>query len=230
MTAPSIRLLVVDDEPQIVRALTPALIAEGYVVDAASSGEEALTRMAADPCDLVILDLGLPDMDGKVVIERLRAWSHAPVLVLSAREQESEKVAALDAGADDYVNKPVGIDELMARLRANLRGRERRFIAEALIRVGELEIDLAQRRVLLGGHELKLSLREYDLLRTVARFPGRVVTHRQIMTSVWGPSASVDTQSLRVLVAQLRQKIEAEPSRPRLLLNDPGVGYRLRVD
>ncbi len=228
MTAAPIRLLVVDDEPQIVRALSPALHAEGYLVESAASGQAALHRMAADPCDLMILDLGLPDMDGKAVIGRLREWSDAPIIVLSARELESEKVAALDAGADDYVNKPVGIDELMARLRASLRGRDRRFTSEAIVRVEDLEIDFALRRTTIEGHEVKLSQREYDLLRTLARHAGRVVTHRQVIAAVWGTDAQVDSQSVRVLVAQLRQKIEAEPSSPRLLLNEPGVGYRLR--
>ena len=184
--------------------------------------------MAADPCDLVILDLGLPDMDGKEVIRHLREWSDAPIIVLSARELEAEKVAALDAGADDYVNKPVGIDELMARIRASLRGRERRFNSDAIVRVQDLEIDFARRRATIDGEEVRLSLREYDLIRTLARHAGRVVTHRQVIAAVWGPDAQVDSQSVRVLVAQLRQKIEAEPSSPRLLLNEPGVGYRLR--
>jgi len=230
MKTPVARLLVVDDEPQILRALTPALQAEGYAVETAANGESALVKMAADPCDLVIVDLGLPDMDGKDVIVRLREWSSAPVIVLSAREQESEKVAALDAGADDYVNKPVGIDELMARLRANLRGRERRFESQAVVSVGDLEVDFMRRRTLIQGEEVKLSLREYDLIRTLARHAGRVVTHKQVIAAVWGPTAQVDSQTVRVLVAQLRQKIEIEPSSPKILLNEPGVGYRLRGD
>lgn len=228
MTATPVRLLLVDDEPQIVRALSPALHAEGYVVDTAATGQAALHKMAADPSDLMILDLGLPDIDGKDVIRHLREWSEAPIIVLSAREQESEKVAALDAGADDYVNKPVSIDELMARLRASLRGRERRFGSEAIVRAQDLEIDFALRRTTIEGIAVKLSQREYDLLRTLARHAGRVVTHRQIIAAVWGAGAQVDSQSVRVLVAQLRQKIEAEPSSPKLLLNEPGVGYRLR--
>ena len=228
MTAIPVRLLLVDDEPQIVRALSPALHAEGYLVDTAATGQAALHKMAADPSDLVILDLGLPDLDGKEVIRHLREWSDAPIIVLSARDLESEKVAALDAGADDYVNKPVSIDELMARLRASLRGRDRRFSSEAIVRAQDLEIDFALRRTTIEGEEVKLSQREYDLLRTLARHAGRVVTHRQVIAAVWGAGAQVDSQSVRVLVAQLRQKIEAEPSSPRLLLNEPGVGYRLR--
>lgn len=228
MSAPS--LLLVDDEPQIVRALTPALQAAGYVVDVAATGEEALARVAAAPCDVVVLDLGLPDLDGKDVLRRLRSWSDAPVIVLSARDLESEKIAALDAGADDYVNKPVGIGELLARLRAALRGRDRRFAAQALFRSAELSIDFALRRVALEDQEVHLTPREYDLLSALARHGGRVVTHRQLITAVWGPDAQVDAQFVRVLVGQLRQKIEAEPSAPRLLVTEPGLGYRLLAE
>lgn len=228
MSAPS--LLLVDDEPQIVRALTPALQAAGYAVDVAATGEEALARVAAAPCDVVVLDLGLPDLDGKEVLRRLRSWSDAPVIVLSARDLESEKIAALDAGADDYVNKPIGIGELLARLRAALRGRDRRFAAQALFRSAELSIDFALRRVALEDQEVHLTPREYDLLSALARHGGRVVTHRQLITAVWGPDAQVDAQFVRVLVGQLRQKIEAEPSAPRLLVTEPGLGYRLLAE
>ncbi|WP_374468994.1 response regulator transcription factor [Phenylobacterium sp.] len=230
MTAPPLRLLLVDDEPQILRALKPALAAAGYGVEAVESGEAALALMAADPCDAVILDLGLPDMDGKQVIERLREWSDAPVIVLSARDLEDEKIAALDLGADDFVNKPVGVGELLARVRASLRGRERRFAAQAVFRSGDLELDFALRRVRIMGEEVKLTPREYDLLRTLARHAGRVVTHRQVITAVWGAGAQVDTQFVRVLVGQLRQKLEREPSSPRLVLTEPGVGYRLKTE
>ncbi len=224
------RLLLVDDEPQIIRALTPALSAAGYAVEAAESGVAALTRMAADPFDVVILDLGLPDMDGKQVIVRLREWSEAPIIVLSARDLESEKIAALDLGADDFVNKPVGIGELLARVRASLRGRERRFTSQASFTGGDLELDFAMRRVRVQGEEVKLTPREYDLLRTLARHAGRVVTHRQVIAAVWGAGAQVDAQFVRVLVGQVRQKIEVDPSAPRILLTEPGVGYRLRAD
>lgn len=224
------RLLLVDDETQILRALRPALTAAGYEVETVETGAEALSVMAAEPCDIVILDLGLPDMDGKEVIVRLREWSEAPIIVLSARDLESEKIAALDNGADDFVNKPVGVGELLARVRASLRGRERRFAAEARVACGELTVDFAQRRVEVDGEEVKLTPREYDLMRTLARHAGRVVTHRQVITAVWGAGAQVDAQFVRVLVGQLRQKIEAEPSSPKLLLTEPGVGYRLRAD
>lgn len=228
MSAPS--LLLVDDEPQILRALTPALQAAGYAVETAANGDDALARLAAAPCDAVILDLGLPDLDGKDVIRRMRAWSDAPVIVLSARDMESEKIAALDAGADDYVSKPIGIGELLARVRAALRGRERRFAALAVFRSAELTIDFALRRVTLEDLDVHLTPREYDLLTVLARHAGRVVTHRQVIAAVWGPDAQVDAQFVRVLVGQLRQKIEAEPSAPRLILTEPGLGYRLVLE
>jgi len=224
------RLLLVDDEPQIVRALTPALTAAGYSVETAATGEAALSQMAGNPCDVVILDLGLPDMDGKEVIRRIREWSEAPIIVLSARDLESEKIAALDFGADDFVNKPVGVGELLARVRASLRGRERRFTAQPSFKAGDLEINFPNRRVQVQGDEVRLTPREYDLLRTLARHAGRVVTHKQVITSVWGPEAQVDAQFVRVLVAQLRQKLELEPSAPRIVLTEPGVGYRLKAD
>lgn len=223
-----VRVLLVEDDPAIRTALTRGLAEHGHVVVSASTGAQAVAMLSEDRPDVIVLDLGLPDIDGKDVIRHLREWSEAPIIVLSAREQESEKVAALDAGADDYVNKPVSIDELMARLRASLRGRERRFGSEAIVRAQDLEIDFALRRTTIEGIAVKLSQREYDLLRTLARHAGRVVTHRQIIAAVWGAGAQVDSQSVRVLVAQLRQKIEAEPSSPKLLLNEPGVGYRLR--
>jgi two-component system KDP operon response regulator KdpE len=228
MSAP--RLLLVDDEAQIVRALTPALQAAGYEVSVATTAGDALTQLAAEPSDVIVLDLGLPDFDGKEVIGRVREWSDAPIIVLSARDLESEKIAALDAGADDYVNKPVGVGELMARLRAALRGRDRRFASQARFRARELSIDFAMRRVWLEDQEVHLTPREYDLLRTLARHAGRVVTHRQIIAAVWGAGAQVDAQFVRVLVGQLRQKIEAEPSSPRLVTTEPGLGYRLAAE
>jgi two-component system, OmpR family, KDP operon response regulator KdpE len=231
MTRPVLgRLLIVEDEPQIVRALTPALTAAGYQVHAVEDGEGALKRAAAEPFDIMIVDLGLPDMDGKQLISRIRQWSQAPIIVLSARDSEEEKIAALDVGADDFVNKPVGVGELLARLRANLRGRERRFSDQSNLLVGDLAIDFAARRVTLEGDEIRLTPREYDLLITLARHAGQVVTHRQVIASVWGGEAQVDTQFVRVLVAQLRQKLEADPSAPRMVLTEPGVGYRLQAD
>lgn len=221
------RLLIVDDETQIVRALTPALAAAGFIVTAAESGEAALAVLAGEGAEVVILDLGLPDMDGKDVIQRIREWSDAPIIVLSARDLESEKIAALDLGADDFVNKPVGVGELLARLRAAMRGRERRFTAQPRFQFGELEINFPARRVLIQGEEVRLTPREYQLLRILAGHAGQVVTHRQIITAVWGADTNADAQFVRVLMAQLRQKLEADPSRPELLVTEPGIGYRL---
>jgi two-component system KDP operon response regulator KdpE len=224
-----VRLLLVDDEPQMVRALSPALTTAGYELEVAATGEDALARLAVHPIDVVILDLGLPDLDGKEVIRRARAWSEAPIIVLSARALESETIAALDAGADDYVAKPVGVGELIARIRASLRGRERRFDAGGRFQNGGLVVDFATRRVTLENEEVRLTRREHQLLSVLARFAGRVVTHSQIIAAVWGADAEVDAQFVRVLVGQLRQKLEADPSAPRLIVTEPGVGYRLTV-
>lgn len=227
MNAGRQRILVIDDEPQIHRFLGPALDAAGYEPLRADSGQEGLRGIALWSPDAVVLDLGLPDMDGKAVIGRIREWSEVPIVVLSARDIEHEKIAALDLGADDFVNKPFGIGELLARLRAAMRGRERRFSARARFKSGDLEINFADRHVFVLGEEVRLTPREYDLLRSLARYAGRVVTHRQLMTAVWGPDAQVDAQFVRVLVGQVRQKLEEEPASPRLLLTEPGLGYRL---
>jgi two-component system KDP operon response regulator KdpE len=224
------RLLMVDDEPQILRALTPALVAAGFTVSTADNGEAALSTLAGEPSEVVILDLGLPDMDGKEVIQRIREWSDCPIIVLSARDLESEKIAALDLGADDFVNKPVGVGELLARIRAVLRGRERRFSAQPRFQFGELEINFPARRVMISGEEVRLTPREYQLLRILAGHAGQVVTHRQIITAVWGTDTNADAQFVRVLMAQLRQKLERDPSSPELLLTEPGIGYRLTCD
>ncbi|MDP2011025.1 MAG: response regulator transcription factor [Phenylobacterium sp.] len=224
------RLLLVDDEPQLIRALRPALGAAGYEVTTAESGQAALSHMAREPTDVVILDLGLPDVDGKEVIRRIREWSDVPILVLSARDLESEKIAALDLGADDFVNKPVGVGELLARIRAGLRGRERRFASHAHLKTGELEINFASREVTLEGDDVRLTPREYDLVRTLARHAGRVVTHKQLIAAVWGPDARVDAQFVRVLVGQVRTKLEADSGSPKILLTEPGIGYRLRAE
>jgi len=230
MTLERARLLLVDDEPQILRSLTPALAAAGYEVDTADTATVALAKMAAAPADLVVLDLGLPDLDGKEVIRRVREWSDAPIIVPSARDLEAEKVAALDLGADDFVNKPVGIDELLARIRAGLRSRERRRAMPPSLRFGPLEINFVTRRIWLEGDEVKLTPREYDLLKALAGQPGAVLTHGQIIAAVWGQDANVEAQHVRVLMAQLRTKLEANPSSPRLLRTETGVGYRLEAD
>jgi two-component system KDP operon response regulator KdpE len=230
MTANLGRLLMVDDEPQILRALTPALAAAGFTVSTADNGEAALAQLAGEPSEVVILDLGLPDMDGKEVIQRIREWSDCPIIVLSARDLESEKIAALDLGADDFVNKPVGVGELLARIRAVLRGRERRFSAQPRFQFGELEINFPARRVMISGEEVRLTPREYQLLRILAGHAGQVVTHRQIITAVWGTDTNADAQFVRVLMAQLRQKLERDPSSPELLMTEPGIGYRLTCE
>jgi two-component system KDP operon response regulator KdpE len=220
------RILVVDDEPQMLRVLRPALTAAGYEALSASTGREALRAIAAAAPDAVLLDLGLPDMDGKEVLAQARAFTRVPILILSARDRESEKIAALDAGADDYVEKPFSIGELLARLRAALRHGAREAAAVGEVESLGLRVDLANRSVTRNGCPVKLTRKEYDLLATLARHPGKLLTHRQILTAVWGPAHSEDTQYLRVLVKQLRAKIEEDPSAPQLIVTDPGVGYR----
>jgi two-component system KDP operon response regulator KdpE len=227
MPEPTARILVVDDEPQIRRLLRTSLAAHGYEVLEAVGGTEALTRAAADAPDIVILDLGLPDLDGVEVIRRLREWSEVPIVVLSARSREADKVGALDAGADDYVDKPFGMGELMARLRAALRHRLRRQGETPVFRAEGITVDLVRRLVSRDGADVKLSPREYELLRHLVQHAGRVVTHRQILREVWGPAHVEDTQYLRVYVGQLRQKLERDPGAPSLIVTEPGVGYRL---
>lgn len=219
-------VLVVDDEVQMRRLLRISLDAAGYKTIEAADGRDALVQAATHRPDIVILDLGLPDMDGLNVLQRLREWTQVPVVVLSVREGDHDKVAALDAGADDYVTKPFSTPELLARLRV-----ARRHVqpddGQTLFRAGSLEIDLATRRVTRKGQEVRLTVTEYALLRLLARHAGRIMTHRQILREVWGPNAGEQTHYLRVYVARLREKIEAEPSRPTLLVTEPGVGYRL---
>jgi two-component system KDP operon response regulator KdpE len=231
MTDPGVaRLLVVDDEPQLLRVLRPSLIAAGFQVATADDGRSALALLAGEGFDGVILDLGLPDMDGKTVIGRIREWSEVPIVVLSARDQEDEKIAALDLGADDFVNKPFGVGELLARVRAALRGRVMRLTATGRLRALDLDVDFAARRVFVLDQEIRVTVREFDLIRALARHAGRVLTHRQIITAVWGPDCEADSQSVRVLVGQVRSKIEANPSSPRIILTEPGVGYRLSTE
>jgi two-component system KDP operon response regulator KdpE len=222
------RLVLIEDEPAIIRSLSPALSAENWSVFGCETGGEGLGLIAQEGCDVVLLDLGLPDMDGKDVIARLREWSDVPIIVLSARDQEAEKIAALDLGADDFVNKPFAVGELMARLRAVMRGRERRFRSQSSFSLGPLSIDFLTRTVRIEDQDIHLTKREYDLVRTLARHVGLIVTHRQLADSVWGAGANVEQQAIRVLVAQTRQKLETDPSRPRLILTEQGLGYRLR--
>jgi two-component system KDP operon response regulator KdpE len=219
------RILVVDDEPQILRALQMKLSSEGYEVETARTAEQALTAAAAHPPEAVILDLLLPDGRGTDVCRELREWSAAPILVLSAVGDENEKVAALDAGADDYVTKPFGVDELLARLRAALR--RTAPSAEPVLQVGELTIDLERRLVTNAGKPVSLTRIEYDLLRLFALNEGKLLTHPAILKEVWGPAYGQESNYLHVYVSHLRRKIEPDPARPRYLLTEPGVGYRL---
>lgn len=221
------RILVVDDEPQIQRFLKPSLSAAGYEVVEAGTGAEALKAVATQAPDLVILDLGLPDMDGKEVIASLRGWSDIPIVILSARDRETEKIAALDLGADDYVEKPFGIGELTARIRTALRHRGRRDAIPTVMEVDGLTIDPVKRLVSRAGETVHLTPKEYDLLLLLARHTGRVVTHRTLLTSVWGPAHGDDLHYLRVFIGQLRQKIELDPTQPRIVRTEPGVGYRM---
>ena len=221
------RLLVVDDEPQIVRALRPGLLAAGYDVESVGSGSEALSAVARQAFDVLIVDLGLPDMDGKELIARVREWADTPVIVLSARDTEDEKIAALDIGANDFVNKPFSIGELMARLRVVTRTRANAPSPSDQVRVGHLEIDFNTRRMSVAGKVLRASPREMKLLRAFTQRPGAVLTHKQIVAAVWGPESVIETQFVRVLIGNLRQKIEEDPTRPVLIVTEPGVGYRL---
>ena len=225
----SVRVLIVDDEPPIRRFLRTSLSAHGYQVREASCGQEALRSITSDCPEVVLLDLGLPDMDGLEVIRRVREWSLIPILVLSVRGQERDKIAALDGGADDYVTKPFGMGELLARMRAALRHRLHMAGAEPVFQSGGLTVDLARRLVTMEGSEVKLTPKEYELLRVLVLHAGKVVTHRHLLREVWGGGAVDDTQYVRVYVGQLRQKLESDPARPRYLLTEPGVGYRLRL-
>lgn len=223
------RLLIVDDEPQILRALSPGLSAAGYEVETAGCGQEALEAIAARAYDIVIVDLGLPDMDGKELIARMRQWVETPVIVLSARGAEEEKISALDIGANDFVNKPFSIGELMARLRVILRTAAIRASISDQISLEHLEVNFDTGRTRVLGKEVRLSTRELKLLRAFAQRQNQVLTHKQIAAAVWGADASVETQFVRVLIGNLRQKIERDPARPMLIVTEPGVGYRLAV-
>jgi two-component system KDP operon response regulator KdpE len=219
------RVLVVDDEPQILRGLRMSLEGAGYDVDVAATGEDALAAAAMRPPEAVILDLVLPDRSGIEVCRELRGWSKAPILVLSAVGDEGEKVAALDAGADDYVTKPFGIEELLARLRAVMR--RAAPSSEPVVELGDVVVDLERRLVTLHGEPVALTPTEFDLLRLFVRNEGKLLTHPTILREVWGPAYGDESHYLHVYVSQLRQKLEADPTRPRMLLTEPGAGYRL---
>jgi two-component system KDP operon response regulator KdpE len=222
-----LHVLVVDDEAAILRFLKPALEANSYDMSSVPTIADAVKRIAAEAPDIVLLDLGLADGDGKDVLRRVREWSDVPVIVLSARDREAEKIESLDLGADDYVNKPFNVGELMARMRTALRHRMRRNAETPMLRVAELEVDVARHRVTRAGIELKLTPKEFELLSFLAKNAGRVLTHRQILAAVWGVAHTSDTQYLRVYIGQLRQKIEDKADDPRIILTEPGVGYRI---
>ena len=223
-------VVLIEDEAQIRRFLRATLAGQGYRLFEATTGADGLVEVATRQPDVVIVDLGLPDMDGLQVIRRLREWSAVPVIVLSARGQERDKVTALDAGADDYVAKPFGAGELLARIRVALRHGATHEGGEATFTVGEVQVDLLRRHVLVRGLEVKLTPIEYKLLATLVKHAGKVVTHQQLLREVWGPGHEEQSHYVRVYMAHLRHKVEAEPARPRYLLTEPGVGYRLAAE
>ena len=227
-------ILVIDDEPQILRAMRTILAEKQFKVTTASRGEEGLALAAATDPDLVILDLGLPDMQGVEVCTRLREWTQIPIIILSVRDSERDKVAALDMGADDYLTKPFGIEELLARIRVALRHSASRKSAQGaqsnLVRAGPVSIDLAWHIVKSGEREIKLTGTEYKLLAYLAANHGRVLTHQSILVNVWGPADADHTEYLRVYMRQLRKKLEIDPERPQIILTEPGIGYRFIAD
>lgn len=229
MSANGTRVLVVDDERPIRRFLRASLTAHGFQVSEATSGQEGLDTVARDRPDLIILDLGLPDIDGLEVVRRLREWTPVPIIILSVRESEEDKVTALDAGADDYLTKPFGVGELLARVRVALR----HALPEAAASVftsGDLAVDIGRRLVSVAGREVQLTPTEYDLLRVLVTHAGKVLTHSQLLRQVWGPAYEKETHLLRVNISNLRRKIEQVPERPRHIVTEPGVGYRLRQE
>jgi two-component system KDP operon response regulator KdpE len=225
-------VLVVEDEPQVMRFLRATLVANGYSLFEAATGAQALTEAATRSPDLILLDLGLPDFDGVELTRRLREWSKTPIIVISARGREGDKVQALDAGADDYLTKPFGVAELLARMRVALRNASRASAGpgEPVFRTGDLAVDLSARTVSLSGREVHLTRTEYNLLALLVRHAGKVVTHRQLLREVWGPGSVEHSHYLRVYMGQLRHKLEQDPARPRYLETEIGVGYRLRTD
>jgi two-component system KDP operon response regulator KdpE len=228
MTDSGPRVLVVDDEPAIRRFLRTSLAAHKYTVFEAADGQAALAAVIAHRPDLVLLDLGLPDSDGFEITRRLREWTTTPIIVVTVQEQETAKIAALDAGADDYVTKPFGMGELLARMRVALR-HAASPAAEPVFSAGQLTVDLGQRLVSVDGREVQLTPTEYDLLRMLVTHAGKVLTHRQLLRQVWGVGYETETHLLRVNMSNLRHKLEADPARPQYILTEPGVGYRLRV-
>ncbi|NJD57451.1 MAG: response regulator [Nitrospirae bacterium] len=231
MTADSGLVLLIEDEPQMRRFLRITLQGSGYRLAEAASGEEGLTQAATRNPDVVLLDLGLPDIDGIEITKRLREWTQIPIIVISAREQEEDKIRALDVGADDYLTKPFGAGELLARIRVALRhAATHHGSEEPLFVLDNLKVDIVKRQVFLDDREIHLTPIEYRLLTVLVRYAGKVITHGQLMKEVWGPAYVTQSHYLRIYMAQLRHKLEADPARPRFFINEPGVGYRLRVD
>ena len=226
MAEQGLRVLVIDDEAPIRKLLRVALSAYGYAIDEAATGKDAINRTVVFKPDMVIIDLGLPDIDGKEVIKAIREWSRVPIIILSARDQEQEKIAALDAGADDYVSKPFGVGELMARMRVSLR-RSSASDDAAIITCGDLTVDLTLHRVLVAGREVKLTPTEYEILKVLAQNAGRVLTHKQLLKAVWGHAYNEDMHYIRVYIGQLRHKIEVDSAQPRYIITESGIGYRL---
>jgi len=225
-------ILLIEDEPQMRRFLRVTLQSRGFRLIEAETGEEGMILAAGRNPAIILLDLGLPDMDGLEVTRKLREWTTIPIIILSAREQERDKVLALDGGADDYLTKPFGVDELMARIRVSLRHMARGEVGkeEPVFQAGELRVDFTRRQVLLDGEEVHLTPIEYRLLTTLIRYADRVVTHNQLLREVWGPRQANQVQYLRVYMAQLRKKLEADPARPRFFINEPGIGYRFKSE
>jgi two-component system KDP operon response regulator KdpE len=228
MSEPAPLILVIEDEAQMRRFLHVSLSSNGYQIAEAETGQDGVTQAAARNPDLVLLDLGLPDLDGLMVTQRLREWAKTPIIVISARGKEEDKIQALDAGADDYLTKPFGVGELLARIRVALRHAARGESGSTQLAFGDVSLDLVRRQVLVKGEEVHLTPIEYKLLAALVKHAGRVITHRQLLREVWGPNSSDQTQYLRVYMGQLRHKLEENPSRPVYLLTEPGVGYRLR--
>ena len=220
------RILIVDDESQIRKLLRVSLKAHGFIIDEAASGQDGINRAAIFKPDLMIVDLGLPDINGKEVIREIREWSNAPIIILTAHDQEQEKIDALDAGADDYITKPFSMGELLARIRVCLR-RMATGESEPLLTCGGLTVDLVQRRVSVEGREVKLTPTEYEIIKLLAQNAGRVLTHKQLLKAVWGNSYDNDTHYIRVYVGQLRRKIETDPAQPKYIITESGIGYRL---
>ena len=224
------RILVVDDEPQIRRAIRAGLHAHGFEVEQADTGESALDSIALHVPDVVILDLGLPDIQGNDVVREVREWSTVPIIILSVRGAERDKVQALDSGADDYLTKPFGMGELLARIRVALRHTSRQQAQEPILQFGELRIDLPRHMVTVAGREVHLTPTEFELLIELATNAGKVLTHQMLLSRIWGPESAESTHYLRVYINQLRNKLESEPTRPRFIMTEPGVGYRFREE